>query len=177
MKKTLCALLSFGLLAACQPASSPTEQVSASTAPATSQEQVMTTSESPAVSESNPQVDVSAKAELSAPADASAQLQQLHTEITQLAGTAAATNISQCRKVGVGYRSCGGPNSYLIYSIQGTDEATLLSKVAQYNALQQAESERLGLMSTCQVIAEPVIVFTDGVCQAAPVDDSTVATY
>ncbi len=96
----------------------------------------------------------------------SAELSQLYQDIQQMVGKAEATELAQCRKVGIGYRSCGGPNSYLVYSVLGLDEATLLQKVSRYNALSQAESERLGLMSTCQVIAEPAITLVSGVCQA-----------
>jgi len=96
----------------------------------------------------------------------SAELRQLYQDIQQMVGKAAASELAQCRKVGIGYRSCGGPDSYLVYSVLGLDEATLLQKVSRYNALSQAESERLGLMSTCQVMAEPAITLLSGVCQA-----------
>ncbi len=102
--------------------------------------------------------------------DQSTELNQLYQQIQQMVGKAEATELAQCRKVGIGYRSCGGPNSYLVYSVLGLDEATLLQKVSRYNALSQAESERLGLMSTCQVIAEPAITLVSGVCQAVEAD-------
>lgn len=98
-----------------------------------------------------------------------AELRQLYQDIQQMVGKAEATEQAQCRKVGIGYRSCGGPDSYLVYSVQGLDEAALLQKVSRYNALSQAESERLGLMSTCQVIAEPAVILRSGVCQAVAV--------
>ena len=99
---------------------------------------------------------------------ANAELSQLYRDIQQMVGKAEATELAQCRKVGLGYRACGGPASYLVYSVQGLDEASLLQKVSRYNALSQAESERLGLMSTCQIIEEPAITLVSGVCQAKP---------
>ena len=103
-----------------------------------------------------------------------AELSQLYRDIQQMVGKAQATELAQCRKVGLGYRACGGPASYLVYSVQGLDEANLLQKVSRYNALSQAESERLGLMSTCQIIEEPAIALVSGVCQAIPAEaDST----
>lgn len=99
---------------------------------------------------------------------ADTELSQLYRDIQQMVGKAEATELAQCRKVGLGYRACGGPASYLVYSVQGLDEASLLQKVSRYNALSQAESERLGLMSTCQIIEEPAITLVSGVCQAKP---------
>ncbi len=149
MKKTLnsmvCALLLVTAVVACQPA---TEADAQAANPATT--------DSNGGSMHNP--------------DQSAELSQLYQQIQQMVGKAEATELAQCRKVGIGYRSCGGPNSYLVYSVLGLDEATLLQKVSRYNALSQAESERLGLMSTCQVIAEPAITLVSGVCQAVEAD-------
>lgn len=149
MKKTLnsmvCALLLVTAVVACQPA---TEADTQAVNPATT--------DSNGGSMHNP--------------DQSTELSQLYQQIQQMVGKAEATELAQCRKVGIGYRSCGGPNSYLVYSVLGLDEATLLQKVSRYNALSQAESERLGLMSTCQVIAEPAITLVSGVCQAVEAD-------
>lgn len=149
MTKTLssmaCALLLTTTVVACQPATEPPPVVETEAA-------------SPATTSNN---GGSMNSQ-----NASAELRQLYQDIQQMVGKAEATELAQCRKVGLGYRSCGGPDSYLVYSVLGLDEATLLQKVSRYNALSQAESERLGLMSTCQVIAEPAITLLSGVCQA-----------
>lgn len=106
-----------------------------------------------------------------------AELTQLYADIKQMVGAAEATELAQCRKVGLGYRACGGPASYLIYSVQGLNEASLLEKVSRYNRLSQVESERLGLMSTCQIIEEPTVTLVAGVCQAKLVDSGDANSY
>ncbi len=145
-------LFSVGL-AACQPA-----VVTAQTAP------------SAAASGKTNSQSVSTSGDAMKHSVADAELSQLYRDIQQMVGKAEATELAQCRKVGLGYRACGGPASYLVYSVQGLDEASLLQKVSRYNALSQAESERLGLMSTCQIIEEPAITLNAGVCQAMPAE-------
>ncbi len=103
--------------------------------------------------------------------DDSARMAQLLQEIKQLVGTAAADAPAQCRKVGFGHKPCGGPASYLVYSVKDLNEAQLLSKVQLYNQLTQAEHERLGLVSDCAVVPEPGIALVDGVCVASSQGD------
>lgn len=100
-----------------------------------------------------------------------AELTQRYAEIKSMIGEAKATELQQCRKVAFGYKACGGPSSYLIYSVAGLDEALLLQKVAEYNALEQAESLRLGLISDCAVVSEPGLMLEGGVCKAGPAGD------
>lgn len=103
--------------------------------------------------------------------DTGAELQQRYADIKTMIGDAKASDVQQCRKVAFGYKACGGPASYLIYSVQGLDEAELLQKVAEYNALAQAEAKRLGLMSDCSMVLEPGVVWVGGVCKAGPSGD------
>lgn len=91
-----------------------------------------------------------------------------YAEIQALIGEAKASDVQQCRRVAFGYKACGGPASYLIYSVQGLDETLLLKKVSEYNALDQAEAQRTGLMSNCAMVVEPSVVLVDGVCKAGP---------
>jgi hypothetical protein len=100
-----------------------------------------------------------------------AELTQRYNEIKTMIGEATATDVLQCRKVAVGYKACGGPASYLIYSVQGLDEAVLLQKVAAYNALAEAESHRLGLISDCAMVSEPSVTLVGGVCKAGAAGD------
>ena len=96
------------------------------------------------------------------------ELAARYAEIQALIGEAKASDVQQCRRVAFGYKACGGPASYLIYSVQGLDETLLLKKVAEYNALDQAEAKRTGLMSNCAMVLEPSVVLVDGVCKAGP---------
>lgn len=99
------------------------------------------------------------------------ELKQRYAEIKNMIGQAKASDVQQCRKVPFGYKACGGPASYLIYSVQGLDEAVLLQKVGEYNALAEAESHRLGLISDCAMVLEPSVVLVEGVCKAGPSGD------
>lgn len=100
-----------------------------------------------------------------------AELNQRFAEIKTIIGDAKASDVQQCRKVAFGYKACGGPSSYLIYSVQGVDEAALLEKVQQYNALAEAETNRLGLMSDCSMVLEPSVTLVGGVCKAGAAGD------
>ena len=96
------------------------------------------------------------------------ELAARYAEIQALIGDAKASDVQQCRRVAFGYKACGGPASYLIYSVQGLDETLLLKKVSEYNALDQAEAQRTGLMSNCAMVLEPSVVLVEGVCKAGP---------
>lgn len=89
----------------------------------------------------------------------------LYQQIKTLVGDANASNASFCRKVGVGHRPCGGPESYLVYSSEGIDEPKLLALIAQYGSLRKAEHEASGMMSTCEMIPEPSVVWANGQCK------------
>lgn len=99
------------------------------------------------------------------------ELTQRYAEIKAMIGEAKASDVQQCRKVAFGYKACGGPASYLIYSVQGLDEALLLQKVSEYNALAQSESKRLGLMSDCAMVLEPSVTLVGGFCKAGAAGD------
>ena len=99
------------------------------------------------------------------------ELTQRYAEIKTMIGEAKASEVQQCRKVAFGYKACGGPASYLIYSVQGLDETLLLKKVSEYNALSEAESRRLGLMSDCAIVPEPGVTLVGGVCKAGSAGD------
>lgn len=92
----------------------------------------------------------------------------VYQQITSLVGEAKASDAGFCRKVPLGHRPCGGPESYLIYSAEGLDEPLLLKLVAQYQALRQAEHEASGMMSTCEMIPEPGVQWVGGYCKASP---------
>lgn len=93
------------------------------------------------------------------------QATDLYQQIKTLVGDANASNAGFCRKVGLGHRPCGGPESYLVYSAEGIDEPKLLALIAQYGSLRKAEHEASGMMSTCEMIPEPSVVWVGGQCK------------
>jgi len=145
-----CSVMLTGL-AGCQPATTPSAvKPTASVIPA--EESVM---------KQQPEGAADRQAAL-----VSADPAALLAEIKAMVGTAAATEPAQCKKVGLGHKPCGGPSSYLIYSTAGLDEARLLEKVSLYNQLDQAQQQRLGLVSDCAVVPEPAVALVGGVCVA-----------
>jgi hypothetical protein len=63
---------------------------------------------------------------------------------------------ADCRVIGFGAKACGGPKSFLYYSVKTLQEATLKKKVEEYNLLERKRNQDAGVMSTCS-IEEPLI--------------------
>lgn len=84
--------------------------------------------------------------------------------IRALAGGACAES-AQCRTLPVGAMPCGGPESYLPYSMSGTDEKALRALGEQYKAERQAANKAGGLMSICRHLPDPGAVCVSGSCQ------------
>jgi hypothetical protein len=94
--------------------------------------------------------------------------EQWYQQIKQQIGTAAADDVSQCRIAPLGHKPCGGPASYLVYSVRDLDEPALLAAITQYTALDQAQQQAVGLVSDCAIVPEPVAALQNGVCVALP---------
>jgi len=93
----------------------------------------------------------------SAAAAASAAAED-QSRVNSLIGDAACDTQSQCRTVGIGARPCGGPESWLAWSIKSTDPRALQDAVqAQAQAAKDA-NQRSGLASDCRVRPEPTAV-------------------
>ena len=99
-------------------------------------------------------------------------LTTLRAEVMALIGDASADSVQQCRVAGFGSKPCGGPASYVAYSVKDRNETTLLALIAKYNAAAKAENERLGLMSDCAIVPKPAVVLENGVCTLKPADNS-----
>ncbi|MEJ6007971.1 hypothetical protein WG899_20665 [Paucibacter sp. AS339] len=83
---------------------------------------------------------------------ASAQLwRQIKAEI----GDAECYAPQQCHSIGVGAKSCGGPEGYLAWSSKRSDEKKLRSLVAQHAAARKAENEASGMASNCAIPQDP----------------------
>jgi hypothetical protein len=97
-----------------------------------------------------------------------AQLQldtrQLQLRLERLTENKDCTEDSQCKVLGVGSRPCGGPEQYLIYSTLHTDEKMLNYTNDRYQKLKKQQNEKLGLMSTCQMLMPPVSACVENKC-------------
>lgn len=118
---------------------------------------------------SNPEVNVEEPA-MNPVEDGSrdARLRSLDNQIRSMVGVARADNIDQCRMIAVGKRACGGPEYYIAYSLQVTDESALQQLVREYTDLRIEHIQETGEMGTCEVIPEPVLDLNGGICRALP---------
>ncbi|MEW6055736.1 MAG: hypothetical protein AB1540_03905 [Bdellovibrionota bacterium] len=88
----------------------------------------------------------------------------LDQEIKNQISNKACSNDSQCRSIAFGEKSCGGPDSYLVYSTQQTDASQVESKVALYNRVDKRWDEVRGGVSDCRFIEEPRVECMASAC-------------
>lgn len=86
--------------------------------------------------------------------------------IREQVGNPQASSRDECRIAGIGHRPCGGPERYLLYSTQTTDEVKLLPMLQRYNALVRQRVEDEGMVGTCETLPEPGVIVRGGVCVA-----------
>jgi len=96
------------------------------------------------------------------------ELQGLRTEIQGIVEDATCTYDSECKAIGYGSKPCGGPSSYLAYSVKNTDVPLLEGKVRQFNALQRAYQGKLRIFSDCMVVSKPVVTCEQQRCTKVP---------
>ncbi|WP_337843223.1 hypothetical protein [Rheinheimera sp.] len=88
-----------------------------------------------------------------------AQLQldtrQLQLRLDKLTEDKSCSYDNQCKVIPVGARPCGGPEAYLLYSSAQTDEKMLQYTAERYQQLKRKQNDKLGLVSTCQMLMAP----------------------
>lgn len=76
---------------------------------------------------------------------------------------------ADCATVGVGARSCGGPEQYLAYAVRETSATALQRAVQDHARLRKKQIEERGEMSTCEVLPDPgAYCAPAGQCQVRP---------
>ena len=103
----------------------------------------------------------------SRPAAESQSLDSLRAVVMRLIGDPVATSITQCRMTPFGAKPCGGPWTYLVYSIDVTDSTELARAVAAYTSRESQLNQELGRASDCQMVTPPQITFAAGQCATA----------
>jgi hypothetical protein len=98
------------------------------------------------------------------PADEDQQLAQLGKDIEEFAKNKACSGGDNCRSMAMGSKACGGPTSYIIYSLSNTDEKQLSDKVKQYTDLQKALNIKYNRISDCSLLVPPTVDCLNGVC-------------
>ncbi len=104
--------------------------------------------------------------ELDPPAMAS--LDELRTHIAAMIEPPSCSSTAECRAMAFGAKPCGGPWTYLVYSVTRTDTATLAEWVQRYNAREADLNRKEGRLSDCMLVAEPQPVCVQGQCVARP---------
>ena len=89
-----------------------------------------------------------------------AQLQldtrQLQLRLDKLTEDKSCSHDNQCKVIPVGARPCGGPEAYMLYSTGQTDEKMLQYTAERYQQLKRKQNDKLGLVSTCQMLMAPM---------------------
>ena len=99
------------------------------------------------------------------PADEGQQLAQLGKEIEAFAKNKACSGGDNCRAMAMGSKACGGPTSYIVYSLSTTDEKKLTGMVNEFTALQkQINLKNPNQAGTCDFIVAPKIDCLNGIC-------------
>lgn len=93
---------------------------------------------------------------------------ELQTAIRIEIGQPRCSADSQCRSLPVGHKACGGPDGHLAWSTTVSNEARLTALAREQSELRRQEVEARGLMSNCQVLADPGAVCRQGLCVLAP---------
>lgn len=94
------------------------------------------------------------------------QRSEARADLDAAIGTPRATRANECRLLPVGERACGGPASYIVYSASGEAEIAIIRAAARVTALDREANAQFEIMSTCEVIPEPMTVVENGVCVA-----------
>ena len=92
----------------------------------------------------------------------------LHAQVQRLIGRAACDSDTQCRTLPLGTRACGGPESYLAWSVLGTDQAALQRAAGRYGQWKAQQQARSGTMSICMVETDPGAVCARPTATARP---------
>jgi hypothetical protein len=105
-----------------------------------------------------------------APADSAgvhsdtASLETLRAEVQSQLGDRTCSESVQCRTIPFGAKPCGGPWSYLVYSLATTDSTELARAVDRYTAREHEINQLEGRVSDCSLVTEPRVACADGVC-------------
>lgn len=80
--------------------------------------------------------------------------QALKAEINQMTSNKSCSSDDDCATIAIGFKACGGPDDYVIYSTPNTNEDLLRERVSEFNELD--EERDAGGPSDCMMILEPV---------------------
>jgi hypothetical protein len=91
-------------------------------------------------------------------------LKNRETEIRALVANKSCAPDRTCGAIGFGAKPCGGPWTYLVYSLNAADLKTLTEKVDAYNQLERELNVKYGKASDCAMVMPPTVGCVDGTC-------------
>ncbi len=91
----------------------------------------------------------------------------LQKNIADLVNDKSCNERKQCQSIAYGAKACGGPTSYLIYSLKHTDVVKLSRAVGQYNQLVKENNIRSGSVSNCSMLIPPTPECRENKCVAS----------
>ncbi len=94
-----------------------------------------------------------------------ADWERLSGEINTLVGDAQCGTALDCRSIATGDKPCGGPGSFMPYSILLTDPQQLAPKVEEFNKLAQTFNELDGSISDCTLVMPRPVACVESRCQ------------
>lgn len=95
-------------------------------------------------------------------------LRQLERRIDKLTEDKQCQQDSQCKVLAKGVRPCGGAEQFIVYSALTTDEDYLMATSEKFTQLRQRQHQRLGTISSCEVLDEPVASCQQNSCTVIP---------
>jgi hypothetical protein len=98
------------------------------------------------------------------PVDDDQKLIQLSKEIEEFAKNKACSERDNCKTMAMGSKPCGGPTSYIIYSLSKTDEKQLSDKVKQYTDFEKELNTKYNRISDCSLLIPPIVDCLNGIC-------------
>ena len=87
-------------------------------------------------------------------AEESKILNELHTEIQELAQREACTDAGEWAYTAIGAKACGGPAAYIAYPLR-IDTERFLKKVEQYTTMQDNYNTKWKIISDCALTPQP----------------------
>ena len=93
-------------------------------------------------------------------------LSSLRLSINQALGDRRCSSVDVCRSIPYGAKPCGGPRSYLVYSIITSDSVRLMQDVRRYNEAEARLNEESGEISDCSLVSKPGVECSEGRCKS-----------
>lgn len=91
--------------------------------------------------------------------------ERLSREINTLVGNAQCATALDCRSIAFGHKPCGGPSSFLAYSVLTTDSQQLAPKVEEFNELARTFDSLHGYASDCSLVMPQPVECVNNQCQ------------